>query len=308
MARGICRERSKETEKTVLRASRPASRLTAVFEVVSSCEARDGALSSSLHKTALPYLACCCTTVPLLHHHCLPRTAAASALQWERQIDSASEASSPPWKTWILQYQPKSQPQSCTSSFFRLALGDQPREAAAVITPATTAEFRYLSVDTLAVDTLEEEAFGLASETEPPELPADRSGKVIIFSAIVGKEEEYREFGVGGVFEQLVDASGGINGGGSVDGGLVCEEAERFTDLRRHVEIVAAGVEGTWEDAETFFVHLGLLNGAGSIGIEDVVGSVWRENEQSKLASAARARLVRHSVSWALGCSSQLHL
>ncbi|KAM1175817.1 hypothetical protein ACFX19_028770 [Malus domestica] len=39
---GICRERSKEAEKVVLRASRPASRLTAVFEVVGSCEARDG--------------------------------------------------------------------------------------------------------------------------------------------------------------------------------------------------------------------------------------------------------------------------
>ena len=56
-------------------------------------------------------------------------------------------------------------------------MGDQPREAAAVITPATTAEFRYLSVDTLAVDAPEEEALGLASETEPPELPADRSAR-----------------------------------------------------------------------------------------------------------------------------------
>ncbi|KAM1008089.1 hypothetical protein ACFX2A_004667 [Malus domestica] len=34
MGRGICRERSKEAEKMVLRASRPASRLTTVVEVL----------------------------------------------------------------------------------------------------------------------------------------------------------------------------------------------------------------------------------------------------------------------------------
>ena len=60
------------------------------------CTALSSSLHKALHKTTLPYLACCCTTVPLLHHHCLPRTAAASPLQGERQIDSASEASSPP--------------------------------------------------------------------------------------------------------------------------------------------------------------------------------------------------------------------
>ncbi|KAM1091440.1 hypothetical protein ACFX13_019222 [Malus domestica] len=42
MGRGICRERSKEAEKMVLRASRPASRLTAVFDVIGGYEARDG--------------------------------------------------------------------------------------------------------------------------------------------------------------------------------------------------------------------------------------------------------------------------
>ncbi|KAM1688635.1 hypothetical protein FF2_035885 [Malus domestica] len=63
---------------------------------------------------------------------------------------------------------------------------------------------------------------------------------MIIFFVIVGKEEEYREFGVGGVFEQLVDAGGGINGG---DQGGRCGPSGRLRRGGGGSWSIQAGVE-----------------------------------------------------------------